>query len=103
MYPRRQFDVSNLVTQADDAPRLAGLVDGLDDADVERLSLAEDFVEAHLAQLRSHRRLRQLCDGKLRIFHAVRRVVRVQDPQVQNAVYAERDVVGSDRRLFRNI
>ena len=46
-----------------DAPRCRRFIDSGDDGRVEGLALCECAIERHLAQLRAHRRLRQLGDG----------------------------------------
>ena len=65
------MDVANLITQADDAPYLGGLVDGLCDVDIESSALFQYVVERQLSDLGAHGGLRELGDGVLGIFDAV--------------------------------
>ena len=66
---RRVAPLTDLVSEAGDAPALARLVDGLDDGDVEALALPEHVVQLDLTQLGSGgtggRRQTSQADGSL--------------------------------------
>mmetsp|Transcript_6310 Transcript_6310/g.23098 ORF Transcript_6310/g.23098 Transcript_6310/m.23098 type:complete len:203 (+) Transcript_6310:4615-5223(+) len=66
------------------------------------IALFERLVQGYLADLASHRRLRELRQRVYRILHAVRRLERVHDFHVQHAVDRNRDVVLGHCGLIRH-
>ena len=73
------------------------LINGLNDGRVQIVSLPEERVERDLADLRSHRRLRQLRDGKLGILNSVTGFVRVLNSQIKDSVYVQCDVIWKEK------
>lgn len=96
----RGVDVADLVPEADDAPVARRLVDRLGDVGVEGGPFAQDVVEGEAADFAAHRRLRQLADGVLGVFHPVAGFVGVKDPRVQHAVELQGYVVRGDGALL---
>ena len=75
------------------------LINGLNDGRVQIVSLPEERVERDLADLRPHRRLRQLRDGKLRILNSVTGFVRVLNSQIKDSIYVQCDVICKKEKL----
>ena len=65
------MNVSDFVTEADDAPVLCCLVDGLCYIGIQSSPLLEDVIECELADFGSHRRLGELRNRILGILNTV--------------------------------
>ena len=99
----RRRDVLDLVAQHLHAPGLGRLVELLHDLQVDVHALFERLVEVDLADLAAQRRLRQLRDGEDVVGDAVRRALRVEDLEIQDAVHAHLHVVARDADLRRDV
>ena len=68
--------LTNLVSQAFNAPVLCSGVNGFNNISIQLISLCECPIEGHLTDFSSHGSLCQLGNGVLRIFDAVRGLVK---------------------------
>ena len=99
----RRRDVLDLVAQHLHAPRLRRLVELADDLRVDVGPLLERLVQIDLADLAAQRRLRELADREHVVGDAVRRALRIQHLQVEDAVDADLHVVARDADLRRDV
>ena len=98
-----QVDLFHLDKLDLDAPGVSVLFDDLLEAGVELVPLREKVVERHLAEETPQSRLGQLGRGVDIILDLDHALERVDDPEVQDGVDLDRDVVLGDDVLRRDV
>ena len=98
-----QVHVLDLDVRDLDAPDVSRLVENALDVDVQLFALRQHRIELVLAEHGTERRLRELARGFEGIGDLDDRLLRVDDPEVNDRVDLHRDVVARDHVLRRHV